>query len=55
MPWFNKQPARASRHTVRAQRFDRKADREVARRGDPFLASHWRDKADKAAKKGGWK
>ena len=52
MPWVNKPPRVQNRHTARAQKMDRKADRQK----DAFAANHYREKADKAARKsGGWK
>jgi hypothetical protein len=51
MPWVNKPPPVPNRHTVKAQKMDRKADRQK----DAFMANHYREKADKAARKGGWK
>jgi hypothetical protein len=53
MPWVEKPPPKENRHTLRARIYDAKAARAV-RRGDPISATHYSDKADKAARKGGW-
>ena len=53
MPWKTTKPTVINRHTLKAQKLDRKADRKLAR-NDLFGACETRNKADKAARKGGW-
>ena len=59
MPYRDVAPVRQDRHTLKAQKYDRKAD-QAAEDGDAMEANYYRDKADKAADRahrrgGGWR
>ena len=53
MPWVNSKPPRENKHTLRAQKLDRKSD-QAAKRGNYDLSARLERRADKAARKGGW-
>lgn len=56
MGWIMGTPPRRNKHTLRAQKLDRKAAKVSRRYGIPGAerASRLERKADKAARKGGW-
>jgi hypothetical protein len=53
MPWFTTEPTRINRHTLRAQKLDRKYAKAL-KGSRPDRSASLRHKADRAARKGGW-